>query len=310
MLYITIIIAVFFGIWNKGFLGLDNLKSMMLSMSTTGIVSVGIALLLISGENDLGAGAEAALAAIIAALLIQAGVHWIIAVLIAIASGILMGAILSFFVNKVGLFTFIVSISMISVYSGLAKILTNSQNISIDERHVTFFSLGSGVLFGIFPIPFVIMIVLMLVYGFLLYSTNFGRSIYMSGGNRVAARLSGINRKKITTILFMNSGAIAALAGVLVTSRMHNASPSACSTAALDAITAAVLGGISFGGGSGNLGNCFIGVMLLTVFNSGLTASGLQSYWQIVVQGLMLLVALTADFFNANARQRALEEKQ
>jgi len=307
MLYITVVVAVFFGTTNSGFFGIENVRSLMLTMSTTGIVGVGISMLLISGENDLASGAEAALSGIIAVHLIQLGVPWPIAVVITIAFGMLLGFILSLLVNKVGLFTFIASVSMISVYQGFSKIFTGNQNISVDLKYESFFVLGSGTIFGVLPVPFVIMVVLMVVYGFILHSTNLGRSIYMCGGNRRAAHLSGINRKKITTLLFMNNSAIAALAGVLVAARMHNASPVACESAATDAITAAVLGGVAFGGGAGNIGNCFIGALLLTIFNSGLTSSGLGSYWQIVVQGLLLLVALTVDFFSSRARAKALE---
>ena len=151
--YITVIVLVFFGIWNEGFLGADNIKSLLLSMSTIGLVGIGISLLLISGENDLAAGAEAAIGGIVAALLIQAGVPWPVAVIIALLSGVFMGLVLAFLVNKAGLMTFIASISMISVYQGVARILTASQNISIDEKHTAFFSLGSGTVLGIIPVP-------------------------------------------------------------------------------------------------------------------------------------------------------------
>lgn len=130
----------------------------------------------------------------------------------------------------------------------------------------------------------------------------------MCGGNRAAARLCGINRKKITTILFINNGAICALADAVLAARMHNASQAA-STGNMDAITAAVLGGVAFRGGQGNMFGCFIGLALMTVFNSGLTASGLPAYWQIVVQGLLLIVALVVDFFNERSRKKALEEE-
>lgn len=307
MLYVTIVVAVFFGIWNKGFLGLPNLRSLMTNMSTTGIICVGITLLLISGEIDLSAGAEAAMGGIFVVLLIQAGVPWPIALILTIIGGMIMGGVLALLVNKIGLLAFISSISMISVYNGFARILTHSQNIAIDQKYASYYTLGSGILFNVFPIPFVIMVVLMIVYGFILYATNFGRSIYMCGGNRIAARLCGINRKRITTILFLNNGAIAALTGALVAARMHNASPIAVQSGATDAITAAVLGGVSFAGGVGSMWGCFVGVTLITFFNSGLTASGLQAYWQIVVQGLLLLAALTVDFFNERSRQKALD---
>lgn len=265
-------------------------------------------MLLICGEVDLATGSEAAIGGIIVVMLIQAGVPWPISLLLVVISGIVMGLINAFLSNVLKIMAFIATIGMTSVYQGIARVLTNSQNIPIDQVHANYYTVGSGVLFGIFPIPFVIMAVLMIVYGLILYYTNFGRNIYMCGGNRAAARLCGINREKITTILFMNNSAIAALAGAIVAARMHNASPIAAESGALDAITASVLGGVSFAGGVGNMGGCFIGVVLLTVFNAGLTSSGLHAYWQIVVQGLLLIAALCVDFFNERSRLKALEK--
>ena len=307
MLLVTVVIAVIFNFINAGFLTMSNLTSLMITMSLTGMLCVGMVLLLISGEVNLASGAEAAMGGIILALLLKSGtMSWPVALLITLLAGVVMGLINAFFVNGIKLMSFITTIAMMSVYMGLARILTNSQNIAIDQKYASFYSVGSGTVW-IFPIPFIIMAILMVIYGYMLNRTNFGRSIYMTGGNRAAARLCGINRSKITTILFINNSVLAAFAGAVLAARMHNASPMAAESGATDAITAAVLGGVSFVGVVGTMGGCFVGVMLMTVFSSGLTASGLDSYWQIVVQGLLLLVALTIDFFNEASRKKALE---
>lgn len=306
--YILIAVTVFFGIWNDGFLSTTNISALLVSMSLTGTIAVGVTMILICGEIDLAAGAEACMGGIFVVLLIQAGIPWPIALILTLIGGGLMGAILAFFVNKVGLMAFIVSMSMISVYNGFAKILTSSQEIPIDQCYSDYYFIGSGTVFGFIPVAFLIMAALMIIYGIILYSTEFGRSVYMCGGNRAAARLCGINRKKITTILFINNGAICALAGAVLAARMHSASPSACLTGNTDAITAAVLGGVAFRGGQGSMWGCFLGLALMTVFNSGLTASGLGAYWQIVVQGLLLIVALLIDYLNERSRKKSLGE--
>ena len=306
--YILIVVTAFFGVWTKGFLSTTNISSLMISMSLTGTIAVGVTMILIGGEIDLAAGAEACMGGIFVVLLIQAGIPWPIALLLTIFSGGLMGAILAFFVNKVGLMAFIVSMAMISVYGGFAKIITSNQDIPIDQCYSDYYFVGSGTIFKFIPVAFIIMVALMIIYGLILHSTEFGRSVYMCGGNRAAARLCGINRKKITTILFINNGAICALAGAVLAARMHNASPLACSTGGTDAITAAVLGGVAFRGGAGNMWGMFLGLALMTVFNSGLTASGLGAYWQIVVQGLLLIMALLIDYINERSRKKALGE--
>lgn len=301
-----VLVVLYFGITTTGFLSLSNLNSVMLAMSLTGMIAVGISMLLISGEIDLAAGYEACMGGIFLVLMIQAGIPWPLALVLTVVAGGIMGAILAFLVNKVGLFGFISSMALMNIYRGLALILTKGQNIPIDAKYASIYTLGSGSVAGI-PVPFIIMLALMLIYGLIMYGTEFGRAIYMCGGNRVAARLCGVNRKKMTTILYINNGAICALAGALVAARMHNASPLACTTGAIDAITAAVLGGVAFRGGAGNMGGCLIGLALITFFNSGLTAASAPPYWQIVIQGALLVIALCLDFFNERSRQAQLE---
>lgn len=302
---VTILVIAFFGVTTSGFLSASNLRSIMISMCLAGMIGVGMSMLLISGEIDLSAGYEACMGGIVCALLIQAGLPWYVALILAVVAGGIMGGILALLVNKVGLMGFISSMAMISVYNGLSYILTNAQDVTIDTSNAGFFTLGAGAVWFI-PIPFLIMLALMVIYGLILYKTEFGRTIYMTGGNRAAARLCGVDRKKITTILYINNAAISAFAGSLVAARMHNANASACTSGSIDAITAAVLGGVAFRGGDGNMGCLFIGLTLVTFFNSGLTASGLQAYWQVVIQGLLLVVALCLDFVNEKSRQKAL----
>ena len=131
----------------------------------------------------------------------------------------------------------------------------------------------------------------------------------MCGGNRRAARLCGINPAKVSTILYINNGALASIAGIIIASQMRTASPVVGQTGSIDAITAAVLGGVSFLGGSGGMSGCFIGILLLNSFNAGLTFVGFPQYWQIVARGSLLILALCLDFIIASSRRRALEQE-
>ncbi|MDR1820876.1 MAG: ABC transporter permease [Oscillospiraceae bacterium] len=307
IILVTILVMILFQTRNSSYLSLSNLKNLMHAMSFAGTISIGIAMLMIGGEIDLAAGAEAAFAGVIITLLIEAGVPWPLAIPITIVFGMLCGAVNAVFVNKLNFMSFIATIGIMSVYTGLIRVITQSKNLPISNQG--YYKVGSALVFGILPLPFVIMFVLMVAYGLILAFTNFGRSIYMCGGNRQAARLCGINQKKLSTILFLNNGALAAVAGLVLASRMHSGSPTAGDTGALDAITASVLGGVSFMGGAGAMVNCFFGILLLTVFNTGLTTSGLPPYWQIVAQGALLLLALFVDFVNQRSRIRNLERK-
>jgi ribose transport system permease protein len=308
LIVVTIILAAMFSIIKPDYLGVDNLKNIMAAMSFTGTLAVGMTLLILAGEVDLAAGVEACLSGVICAMLIQAGLIWPVAVVVTILFGACCGLINAFFVNVLNIMGFIATIGIMSVFTGIIRVLTSSKSMPVADK--SFWAIGSTKLFGVIPLPFVIMLILMIIYAFVLNHTSFGRNIYLIGGNRRAARLCGVNQKKVVTILYINNGALAAVAGIVLAARMHSASPMAGSTGALDAITVAVLGGVAFIGGIGSLGGVFIGLLLLTVFNVGLTATGFQSYWQIIAQGALLILALSVDFFSENSRRKALEREE
>jgi ribose/xylose/arabinose/galactoside ABC-type transport system permease subunit len=301
---VTAALVLLFYALNPNYLGSDNIKNIMASMSFVGTIAVGMAMLLIAGEVDLAAGAEACFGGVICAILIQSGLPWPAACVLAILFGACCGAVNAFFVNKLNFMGFIATIGIMGIHNGLIRVVTSSQNMPIADR--AFWKIGSIKIMGFMPLPFLIMLALMILYACILNFTSFGRNVYLIGGNKRAARLCGVNQKKIVAILYINTGALSALAGVVLASRMHGASPLAGDTGAIDAITVAVLGGISFIGGVGGMGGVFIGLLLLTTFGVGLTATGLQSYWQIVAQGALLILALSVDFLSANARKRAL----
>jgi ribose/xylose/arabinose/galactoside ABC-type transport system permease subunit len=308
LILVTAAVTLLFFFLNNDFLALDNIKNIMNAMSFTGTITVGMAMLLIAGEVDLASGVEACFGGVICAMAIDLGLPWPLALAAALIFGACCGFVNAFFVNVVHIMGFIATLGVMGIYNGLVRVVT--ENHPIPAYVPSFWKLGSTTVFGVFPLPFVIMVVLMVAYGLVLTKTSFGRNVFMIGGNRRAARLCGINPSRIVTALYVNNGMLAALAGVILTARMHSASPMAGSTGAIDAITAAVLGGISFLGGVGGMGGCFIGILLITVFSAGLTATGLPSYWQIVAQGAILVFALSADFFNSKARRKRLERDE
>jgi ribose transport system permease protein len=305
LVYVTLAVIVFFYIMNPSYIGRDNIRGMMNSMSVSGTLGVGMAFLLMGGGVDLAAGAVGCFGAIVVAFLLNTGMPWPVAMLLGLVFGIAAGAINAFLVNGLNFMGFIATIAMSSVFNGFALVISNNQNIPISNQK--FWAIGSYALFGVIPMPFVIAVCLIIIYGLILAKTRFGRSILMCGGNMNAVRLAGLSPKKITSILYMNCGMLSTLAGSVLAARMHNASPTAVATGAMDAITASVLGGISFMGGGGNISGLFIGLIMLTAFNNGLVVINLQAYWQIVAQGGLLIVALCVDYFNERAKVSALK---
>ena len=304
---IIIMAVIILGFWiiNRNYLSDDNIRNILNAASLSGTIAIGMGCLLIAGQIDLSAGAVGMVGGVIIAFLLQTGMPWFPALLITLLFGVGVGLINAFFVNVLNFMGFISTLAMMTVFQGLGLVFTNAQNIAVSNQ--SFWNLGSTNVLGIIPLPFFIMLVLYLAYGFILRSTRFGRRIYMTGGNQNAARLAGINPKKVHLILFVNNSAIACLAGSMMTARMHMASPTAVLGSELTAITAAVLGGVSFHGGGGTMGGAFIGLMLLNTFTNGLVVIGLGSYWQIIAQGVLLISALVLDFFRERSRIRALK---
>ena len=308
MSLVVVIIAVFilFQLINHNYLSRDNIRGIMHSMSITGIIAVGVAFLLMGGGINLAAGAEGCFGAIVVALMIQAGVPWPVALLLGLLFGLCAGLINSFFVNILNFPGFITTLGLASMYGGIGLVITKGANIGISIQ--TYQSIGTSTIFNFIPMPFVIMVCIVVIYGFILNKTRFGRSILMCGGNRAAARLAGLNPKKINTILYMNSGMLSILAGSVLAARMHFASPTALASSSLDAITAAVLGGVSFLGGSGRIVGIFLGILLLTSFSNGLVVIDLDAYWQLASQGGVLIVALSVDFFNTRGKLASMKK--
>lgn len=305
LIVIWVAIIVLFTIINKNYVSTDNIRNILNAASLSGTIAIGMSMLLISGQIDLSAGATGMLGGIIIAFLLKTGMPWVPALLVTLLFGCAIGLFNAFLANVMHFMTFISTLALMTILQGIGLVVTNAQNIAVSNR--TFWALGSTNVFGIIPLPFFIMLLLFAIYGFILSSTRFGRRMFMCGGNWQAARLAGINPKKIHLILFMNNSAIACLAGSLMTARMHMASPTAVIGSEMTGITAAVLGGVSFTGGSGGMFGAFIGLLLLNSFTNGLVVIGLDSYWQIVASGLLLIAALMVDFLRERARIKALK---
>ena len=304
LLIVTIIIFVFFTVMNPAYVSWNNLRSIMYSISLTGTITCGMACLMMSGAIDLASGAEGMMGGIIIAYLLGTGMPWPIALIIALLCGCCFGLINAFFANGLGFMPFIATIAFSSVLQGSAAAITRNQEIIIDNK--SFWELGS-INIWIFPLPFVIMAVLLIVYGIMVSSTKFGRQMLLCGGNRAAARLAGLNFKKITTIMYINNGAIAVLGGSILAARMHRGSSQAVVGAEMTGMTAAIIGGVSFlGGGSSGMISLFLGILMLNCFKNGLLAVALDPYWQTVSNGGLLILALIVDYVREKRKLRII----
>lgn len=303
MLLVAIAVIVFFFFINKNYLSLANIQTVLLTISFDGLLTLGAALVLIGGNVDLSTGAVACFSGCLFGLACNAGIPWGIAFALGILVGLILGLINALLINELKFMSFISTLAVAQVYRGFVDYWLTGRNIQITNPGVRV--LGTTIA-GI-PVAFLIFIIVLIVYAVILNTRRVGRSIYLIGGNAEAARLSGVNPKKMSYFIYINSAFVCALAGIIWTCRMHTIATTTGTGGETNALTAAVLGGVSFMGGVGGAGACFVGVFLLDFFNSGLTAVGFPAYWQIVAKGALLILALTIDFLVNRSKQKKLK---
>jgi ribose transport system permease protein len=302
LLIMLIVIVVFFTVASKGtFLSPNNFVNILNASVIVGLLAIGEGFLIISGYIDLSAGAIGCMCGVLAAFLISGGMAWPLVVILLIVIGAACGVFNAMLVNVFNFQPFIATLATASVLRGIAYAICGGIAIAVNVESYLF--IGGGRFLGVPPTVY-IMLILLIIYGIALAKTKFGRSIYLIGGNATAARLAGLNPKKMSYILFANSGAMAALAGFFLTSRLKTGSPLGVVGSEFSAITGAILGGISFGGGSGNMFGCFVGIVIINLFNNGLTVLGINTFAQQCAAGILLLVALTLDYFSNKSKAR------
>ena len=318
---IVIVLGIIIYFINPNFISSRNLLgSIFVPMVVPGILLVAVGPLLIGGSIDLSCAAQAAFASVIFAKLLESfpSMAWPVAVIITLICGVGFGLINVFLTNGLNFMPFIATIGMSSVYTGFASWWTLMNNVPVNNDSFT--NLGGISFGGTIPLLFAVMIVLVAAYTYMLSNTRFGRSIYMCGGNQVAARLAGLNPKKVRGALFVNSGVISALAGIAWAAQLKMGHPTNLATGAppanFSALTALILGGTSFMGGSGGLVAGVIALLLVTVFDNGLTILALANatagqpmygaYVNTTLKGLILIIALMLDYVSTTRKQRAI----
>ena len=309
LLVILLVVSLAVFLINENFASRVNIRGLMRGAIVPGILIVAVGPLLAGGGIDLATSTQATFAAIVFVKFTrEVDMPWGFGVAAALLVGVIFGLINVLLIVRFNFLAFIATIGMSTIYIGLSRMWTEMLEVMHTNHDII--ALGNlSILNNWVPVLFIFMTVLVAAYVYMMANTRFGRSIYMAGGNEAAARLAGLNPKKIRAILFINSGVIAALAGVVWSALNRMAHPSSLNESMphFMTLTAVIIGGVSFRGGSGNLAAGFIGLLLVRVFDNGLTILGSRSYVNMAAQGLILIVALIADHINAVRQRRALE---
>ena len=289
--FFVIVLAFFaFTIGDKGFLSVTNLFNIARTTAMITVIAVAMTFVISAGELDLSVGSTTALAALVAALVMQAGFGWPIAVAAAIGSGLVVGTMNGFFVTYIGIPSFLVTLGMMQFIRGFDMRITYTNPISISNP--TFNGLfGSGNLLGV-PSLLLWSVAIAVLGHVVLKYTGFGREILATGGNRQAAEYSGVKTRRIKFAAFLLSGAAAALAGLLYAGMMQTARFNFGEGAELMAIAAVILGGTSLFGGKGTILGTFAGSLLIGTINNGLIIMGLDVSEQMMVAGGIIILAV------------------
>jgi ribose/xylose/arabinose/galactoside ABC-type transport system permease subunit len=280
------------------FFTVSNLTNVTLQTSVLAIIAVGMTFVILTAGIDLSVGSLVAASGVVCALLLKLPVPAAPAILLGVAGGVMIGllsGVLSgLFIARFAITPFIATLAMMTIWRGAAYLMVGGRPVwGLPEQ---FDFLGSGRLLGV-PVPTVIMIVVFVVAWFVLAHTPFGRHVYAVGGNAEAARLAGIRTTRVTVLVYVISGGLAALSGVLLASRMSSGQPNSGLMFELEVIAAVVVGGTSLFGGRGGIVGTFFGAMLIGVLRNGLNLVGVESYVQQVVLGFVILLAVMLDQF-------------
>lgn len=293
LIVILLLAVIVLSIVSDAFLSWTNMMNVLRQVSITGILAVGMTLIILTGGIDLSIGALMAVAAVIAASIVRGNPDLtIIAIIVGMAAGGFLSGISGSMTAKLKVAPFVATLAMMTIARGIALIYTNGRPITIESP--SFLYLGQGYL-GPIPFPVVIFIIICVFVGILLTKTKFGRYIYAIGGNENATKISGVNVAKVKIWVYIINGFLAGLAGVLLASRISSGQPNSGLGYELDAIAAVVIGGTSLFGGVGTLTGTIVGVLIIGVINNGLNLMDVSSYYQQIVKGIIIAGAVILD---------------
>jgi len=298
LLLLVLVFIVIGSLLSPKFLSVQNFLNLLQQSAVTGIVAIGITFVIIVAGIDLSVGSVLAFAGMVMALLLPHTGPFV-AFLAAIASGAVLGWINGFVSTRLTIPPFITTLAMMVAARGLALLLTDGKPVFNLPESVRFFGKN---LFGI-PVSGLIWIALTLIAIFVLRYTTFGRKLYAIGGNPQSAHLTGIEVNRYITFTYVISGALSALAGIVLASWLTVGQPTAGSGIELDAIAAVVLGGTSLMGGVGGVGGTFVGVLLMSMITNIFNLLGLSSYFQSIFMGIIIVLALVLNKFVIQKKQ-------
>jgi len=295
-------LLLIFSFWAPNFLNPQNMLDLVQQISVNAILAFGMTLVILIGGIDLSVGALLALVGTTTVYVLRRGpseqqnLLWLaVALLAGLGVAAAFGVFNGLCAAKTKMPPFIITLAMMLVARGAALRFNEGRPMHIPDQQTVFLALGNGRLFGAVPIPVIVMLTLFAVVAVLLHRTRFGQHLYAIGGNREAARFTGIPIVRNEIIVYLICSVLAGLAGMIHTSQLYSAEPASGVMFELNAIAAAVVGGTSFTGGRANMAGTLIGAVIIGILDKGLNQAGVHFSLQYIVKGMVILTAVYID---------------
>lgn len=289
-----ILMMIILGIASSSFFTLDNILNLLRQVSVNALIAFGMTFVILTAGIDLSVGSLLALGSALTAGMLTSGMDPLLAVFLGLLIGLGLGFLNGIIITKGKVAPFIATLATMTIFRGATLVYTDGKPISGLSDSFTFEMIGQGYVMGV-PFPAVLMIIAFVILFFVLRKTVFGRQVYAVGGNEEASALSGIKADRIKIWVYSLTGMLSVLAGIIITSRLNSAQPTAGNMYELDAIAAVVIGGTSLMGGRGRITGTLIGALIIGVIDNGLNLMNVSSFYQQIVKGGVILLAVLAD---------------
>ena len=289
LLTTVVLLVILMTIFFPRFLTMINIEILAMGFIQEAIMSLGMTIIIISGGIDLSIAGVLPFSAIIVGIFLNNNLGISISIILTLILAAIVGYINAAMINKLKVHPFIATLATLTTIKGINLVITEGKPVSGFPSE--FYFLGQGRIFGI-PFPLILFVILAVIFGYLLKNHKFFQQVYFIGNNSNAARYSGINVEKFISVIYVINAILASIAGIITASQYISANTGFGINAELRVITAVIIGGASLAGGKGKMGNTILGVLFLAIINNAFVQTGAPTYWQEVVYGVMLLVAI------------------
>ena len=292
LVFVIILIVVTMAIVKPVFLSPNNLLNVLRQVSTNGILAVGMTFVILTGGIDLSVGSIIAVTSVICGSILAAGGGTTTAIVAGVAIAVAFGIVNGYLIAYVGFQPFIATLATTTIARGFAMVYSDGKPYSILEP--SFLNIGQGYLLGI-PIPIIVLVIVCILGSVTLQLTTFGRYVFAIGGNKNAAKLSGVSTRKVEMLVYIISGLCCGIVGLILSARISSGQPNAAEGFELDAIAATAIGGTSMAGGLGGLRGTIFGFIIIGLISNSLNLINVNSFWQQIVKGIIILLAVLLD---------------